>query len=66
MIKIYKYLFGDWNKWRDVSCSENLGWISIIQTRTEKRTGKRQVRVNKTWVNDSARIGEITKNMLKD
>jgi hypothetical protein len=65
MLKIWKYIFGDWNKWQDVSCTESLGWIGIVQTRTEKRTGKRQIRKKKIWVNDYSKISEIKANMFR-
>jgi hypothetical protein len=65
MLKIWKYIFGDWNKWQDVSCTESLGWIGIVQTRTEKRTGKRQIRKKRIWVNDYSKISEIKANMFR-
>lgn len=66
MKNIWKYIFGDWEKWRDVSCTESLGWHTVIQTRVEKRTGKREVRKIKFWVNDAHKIQEINNNMLMD
>ena len=66
MIRLWKYIFGDWTKWRDVACTESLGNISIIQTRTEKRTGKRQIRQQKVFVNDSFSVETIKRNMFND
>lgn len=63
-MKLWKYLFGDWSKWKDVTCTESLGYIYIVQTRVEKRTHKRQLRTTKIWVDAPTKIKEIQDNIF--
>lgn len=65
MKKIWKYLFGDWSKWRDVSCVESLGNIIVIQTRINNTNGKRQVRKQKIFVNSGNGARSIMENIFK-
>lgn len=59
MKKVYKFIFADWSKWKDVSCNESMGYIIIIQTRAE-------IRKTKLFVNDHYGYSKIQKIYLNE
>lgn len=62
--KFIKYIFGDWTKWEIVSCAESLGYVIVIQKRTERRTGKIQLNRIKIWYNALPREYEEFKDSI--
>jgi hypothetical protein len=66
MIQYLRDLFNcNWSKWKDVSCTESLGYHTLIQCKVNHDTGKKKFRKTKIWVNDGSKIKEINDNVMR-
>jgi hypothetical protein len=57
-------LRNNWGKWKDISVAESLGYYILIQCRVNNKTGKKQLRKSKIYINDTTEIKRIKEAIL--
>ena len=58
MFGLFKKLSKNYTKWKIVSMTESMGWVTITQSREDVDSGLKEFRCEKSWVNTTPRMLE--------
>ena len=58
MFGLFKKVPKNYTKWKIISMTESMGWVTITQFREEMDTGLKEFKYEKTWVNTTPRLLE--------
>ena len=58
MFKLFEKTKRKWTKWKIVSFTESLGWVTITQARTDEISGLKQFKEYKSWINTNPKMLE--------
>ena len=58
MFGLLKKTTKNYSKWKVISMTESMGWVTITQSREEINSGLKEFKYEKTWVNTTPRLLE--------
>tara|TARA_R110000850_G_scaffold211328_1_gene337173 strand:+ start:79 stop:282 length:204 start_codon:yes stop_codon:yes gene_type:complete len=58
MFGLFKKSIKNYTKWKIVSMTESVGWVTITQSREDVDSGLKEFRYEKSWVNTTPRLLE--------